>query len=147
MMFNSPFRLFHLLTFCILALFTTATMAEQKEDMGEYVLHYNAFASTFLTPKIAQQYKIMRSRSIGIINLALIKKPDTAVGALVQGTFTNNVQQQQTLSFTQIVEGKSIYYIAQVPFSEGELLTFDITLMPNGAKQPLQFQFSQNFYN
>ena len=121
--------------------------AEQKEDMGKYVLHYNAFASTFLTPKIAEKYHIMRSRSIAVVNLVLIKKPNTPVSAVVQGTWTNDAQQTQSLSFNQITEGKSIYYIAQLPFKEGELLTFKVTLIPNGNAQPLVYQFSQNIYN
>jgi hypothetical protein len=137
---------FLLMTFLSLCL-VLPLQADQKEDLGDYVLHYNVLPSTFLTPKIAEKYQIMRSRSIAVVNLVLIKKPKTPVSAIVQGTLTNDAQQTQTLSFNQITEGKSIYYIAQLPFREGELLTFKVTLIPNGVAQPLVYQFSQNIFN
>ena len=60
---------------------------------------------------------------------------------------TNDIQQNKFLSFQQIVEGQSIYYLAQLQFREGEILTFDVSVYPEGSVKPLQFRFVQNFYN
>jgi len=121
--------------------------AAYKEDFGAYVLHYNAFVSTFLTPKIAKQYKLQRSKNIGVLTLSIIKKPNQTVSSMIQGTVTNNIQQTQLLNFKQIVEGKSVYYLAQLPFSEGEVLTFKISFVPEGSRKELKTQFQQNIFN
>ncbi len=130
--------------------------AEQKKvfdgpDGSEYEVHYIAFTSTFLDPEVAKQYQIVRSKALGVVNISVLKvDPDgkkKAVGAVVQGKMTNDIQQTQFLSFQQIVEGPAIYYLAQLQFREGENLTFDMTVFPEGSVQPLKFRFVQNFYN
>lgn len=120
-------------------------------DGSEYEVHYIAFTSTFLDPEVAKQYEIVRSKALGIVNISVIKKtPDgkrKAVGAVLQTQMTNDIQQNQFLSFKQIVEGEAIYYLAQLQFREGEVLTFDTSVFPEGSMKPLQFRFVQNFYN
>jgi len=130
--------------------------AEQKEifdgpDGSEYEVHYMAFVSTFLEPEIAKQYQLVRSKALGVTNISVIKidKDGTrkAVGAVVETRMNNDIQQQQFLSNKQIIEGSSIYYIAQFQFSESELLTFNITIYGEGSTKPMSIRFSQNFYN
>ena len=138
---------------CCLSSFVNA---EQKKvfdgpDGSEYEVHYIAFTSTFLDAEVAKQYDIVRSRALGIVNISVIKveKDGTrkAVGAVLQTKMTNDIQQNQFLSFQQIVEGPAIYYLAQLQFREGEVLTFDVSVYPEGSVKPLQFRFVQNFYN
>jgi hypothetical protein len=136
--------------------FISTVQAEQKKifdgpDGSEYEVHYIGFTSTFLDPDVAKQYDIVRSRALGVVNISVIKidkdgkrKP---VGAVLQTKMTNDIQQSQFLSFQQIVEGPAIYYLAQLQFREGEILTFDVSVYPQGSVKPLQFRFVQNFYN
>lgn len=130
--------------------------AEQKEvfdgpNGSEYEVHYIGFASTFLSPEVAKQYQLVRSRALGIVNISVIKvDPDgkrEAVGAVVEIRMTNNIQQQQMLTSQQVIEGSAIYYLAQLQYSEGELMIFDVTVYPEGSTKPLVFRFSQHFYN
>jgi hypothetical protein len=130
--------------------------AEQKEvfdgpDGSEYEVHYIGFASTFLDAEIAKQYSLVRSRALGIINISVIKVAADgsrkAVGAVVEIKMKNDLQQAQFLSSQQVVEGKAIYYLAQLQYREGKLLLFDVTIYPEGRIEPMQFRFSQNFYN
>ena len=130
--------------------------AEQKEvfdgpDGSEYEVHYIGFVSTFLDPEIAKQYQLVRSRALGVINISVIKVDSggkrKAVGAVVEIKMTNNLQQPQFLSSQQVVEGSAIYYLSQLQYKEGELLTFDVTIYPEGRTQAMKFRFSQNFYN
>ena len=130
--------------------------AEQKEvfdgpDGSEYEVHYIAFVSTFLSPETAKQYQLIRSKALGMVNVSIIKVDSsgkrTAVGASVETRMSNNIQQQQFLSFQQVVEGSAIYYLSQFQFAESELLTFDLTVYPEGGVKPLSVRFSQNFYN
>ena len=149
-------RYFSFIMLGCLSLFSLSLSAEQKKvfdgpDGSEYEVHYIAFTSTFLEPEIAKQYQLVRSKALGIVNISVLKvaadgsrKP---VGAVVQSKMTNDIQQTQFLSFQQVVEGPAIYYLAQFQFREGENLTFDVSVFPEGTTQPLQFRFVQNFYN
>jgi hypothetical protein len=136
--------------------FISIVQAEQKKvfdgpDGSEYEVHYIGFTSTFLDPDVAKQYDIVRSRALGVVNISVIKVDKDgnrkAVGAVLQTKMTNDIQQNQFLSFQQIVEGPAIYYLAQLQFREGEILTFDVSAYPEGSIKPLQFRFVQNFYN
>ncbi len=136
--------------------FIGSVQAEQKKvfdgpDGSEYEVHYIGFTSTFLDPDVAKQYNIVRSRALGVINISVIKVEKDgsrkAVGAVLQTKMTNDIQQNQFLSFQQVVEGSAIYYLAQLQFREGEILTFDVSVYPEGSVKPLQFRFVQNFYN
>lgn len=148
-------RPFHLIIYLVF-LFAGAVQAEQKivfdgPDGSEFEVHYIAFASTFLQPNIAKLYQLTRSKALGIVNISVIKKESDgskhAVGSVIEGRMSNDIQQQQMLSFQQVVEGQSIYYLAQMQFTEGEILTFDITAFPEGSVQPLRLRFAQSFYN
>ena len=147
----------HFYLFCFLSILAIASAsAGQKKvfdgpDGSEYEVHYIAFTSTFLDEDVAKQYDIVRSRALGIVNISVIKVEEDgsrkAVGAVLQAKMTNDIQQNQFLSFQQIVEGPAIYYLAQLQFREGEVLTFDVSVFPEGSVKPLQFRFVQNFYN
>jgi hypothetical protein len=149
-------RCFSFLLLGCLSLISLTLSAEQKKvfdgpDGSEYEVHYIAFTSTFIDPEIAKQYQLVRSKALGIVNISVLKVEADgsrkAVGAVVQSKMTNDIQQTQFLSFQQVVEGPAIYYLAQLQFREGENLTFDVSVFPEGSTQPLQFRFVQNFYN
>lgn len=146
-----------LLILTVISLHSISAHAEQKKlfdgpDGSEYELHYVAYASTFLSPEVAKEYGIVRSKALGVVNISLLKKAagekfGTPEMALVRGTVTNEIRQQQSLNFKQVVEGKAVYYIAQTQFREGKYLRLDIEVYPAGARDPLIHRFSQAFYN
>lgn len=135
----------------LILLASQGALAEQKESFGDYEIHYSAFASTFLTPEVAQQYDIVRSRAVGVINISVLKKSESGtfepVAAQVEGVMTNDIQQKKHLGFRRIKEGKAIYFISEVQYMEGEVLAFNISATPEGQQQPLKIRFSQTFYN
>ncbi len=139
------------LCFVSLMVASQTARAEQKEDFGDFEIHYSAFVSTFLTPEVAAQYQLKRSKAIGVVNISVLRKNGdslpTAVGSGMEGLLTNDVQQQRPLSFRRITEGKAIYYIAEFQFVQSELLTFNITAYPDGSSAPLKLRFTQHFYN
>lgn len=139
-------------TLCAVLLLTSQSVnAEQKESFGDYEVHYSAFASTFLSPDVAKQYDIVRSRALGIINISVLKKSESGifepVAAHVEGVMTNDIQQKKHLGFRRIKEGKAIYFISEIQYMEGEVLAFNISATPEGQQQPLKLRFSQTFYN
>lgn len=149
----------HAMVFTILIcglFFSLIATAEQKKvfdgpDGSEYEVHYMALTSTFLDPDVAKQYGIVRSRARGLVNISVIRRfPDgttKAVGSVVEGLITNSIRQQIHMGFQQVVEGEAIYYISQLQYREGEVLTFDITAYPEGQVKPLKMRFAQSFYN
>lgn len=136
--------------------FVSSVYAEQKEvfpgpDGSDYEVHYIALASTFLDEDVAKQYQLIRSRSLGLINISVIKvdkdgqrKPVTAS---VQLAMSNEIRQTQFLTIHQVIERPAIYYLAQLQYREGEILTFDATIYPEGGMEPLKLRFTQNFYH
>ncbi|WP_068458556.1 MULTISPECIES: DUF4426 domain-containing protein [unclassified Oleiphilus] len=146
----------HVCLFMLGMLMAADSYAEQKKvfaapDGTEYEVHYIAFNSTFLQPEVARQYDLTRSKALGVVNVSVLKVNENgvreAVGAIVNMNAKNDIQQVQHLSMQQVIEGKAIYYIAQLQYREGEILTFDISVFPQGVSDPFRLRFSHNFYN
>ena len=102
----------------------------ESQTFGEYTVHYIAVNSTFLTPGIAAQYHIVRSKRQAFLNIAVLRNnpggSTTAVTAKLSGGRSNLMQQSSSIPFVEIREGDSIYYIGQFDFSNAELLRFKV---------------------
>lgn len=123
-------------------LFSGIVMAEQKETLGDWDVHYSAFNSTSLSPSIATQYDLTRSASKGVLNIAVLdKKTQKAQTPGVTGQVVNPLGQIQELDFQQVTEGDASYYLAQFEYSNAETLRFTIQV---GEQQ--QFKFNQEFW-
>lgn len=136
----------------LLLLAAGSTAAQEKSvDFGEYQVHYAAFPSTFLPPEVAAENNLNRSRGIGIVNIAIMTTGDNGalktVQGQVEGKVLNDVRQPRFLAFRRIREGESVYFIAEYQYSEGELMTFEITARPSGHDQDLPIRFSQTLFN
>lgn len=148
----TPFRTLSLMLLfgCLPALIPTLASAEQKVDFGDYQVHYNAFASSFLKPDIARQYELQRSRALGVVNISVLHKTPAGmvpVAAQVEGGMLNNVRQRFLLPFHRVTEGKAIYSLAQFQYSDGEMLIFEISVLPEGQQQALPIRFSQQLFS
>ena len=130
---------------CMLFL-TPLVQAEQKKDIGNWEVHYMALTSTFLTPQVALNYDIVRSRYNGLINISVLdKKSKTAQSVVLNGEVKNLLGVVKNLSFQQVTEGESIYYLATLSFSDQELYRFNITINDGTDQQTLKFQ--HKFYS
>jgi len=120
---------------------------EQKRVFGDYEVHYIGLTSTDLSPQVAKQYGIKRSRNMGYLSVSVLKKGRTnAVDAQVSGQMVNLLGQYKTLDFTRIQEGRAIYFISTFKFDEEEIYSFDIDLMAMKPKKELNLKFKQKFY-
>ncbi|MFZ3185922.1 MAG: DUF4426 domain-containing protein [Pseudomonas sp.] len=129
-----------LLAFCL----ALPAMAEQKQSYGALEVHYSAFNSSFLQPEVAAAVGLVRSKSQGVVNVALLEGGKASTGQ-VSGEVKNLLGQISPLSFKQVKEGTAIYYLAQFPFQQQEMLRF--TLNVKGADGvPHSFDFSQEFF-
>ena len=115
--------------------------AEQKQVLGSWDVHYIALNSTFLTPQVAKQYAIVRSKFNGLINISVLDRQDkTAQSAVLTGEAKNLLGVVKKLTFKQVTEGKSIYYLAVLPFSDREQYRISIDINDGLEQKTLKFQ-------
>ena len=142
-----------LIKFCFIACLALAFNAHsaqeqgaQYKELGPWQVHYIAFPSTFIQPQIAKTYGLERSGYKGIVNISILKNDTdkTAQKATLQGTARNLLGNKQTLNFKEVVEGDSVYYLAQVDYTNEEILRFEIEIQQGNQFQTLKFQ--QKFY-
>lgn len=132
------------LTLLLGLLIATTAVAERKQSYGDYDIHYIAFNSGFLQPDVAAAAGLIRSKRMGVVNIAVLKDAEP-VDALVSGTVKNLLGQDQPLSFKRHKEGDATYYLAQFPFDSREVLRFDLNVQPMGG-EPVSLTFNQEFF-
>lgn len=127
-----------------------AAVAEQSVENDTHVIHYNALSASFLSPSVAKQYGITRSKTRGLLNIAVLKKTADSktipVTAKVKARAVNLNSQTKNFAMREINEGEAIYYIGDFPVRNEETLKFIIDVVPdNGFKQTITF--NQKFYS
>ncbi|MEJ2914048.1 DUF4426 domain-containing protein [Pseudoalteromonas sp. C12FD-1] len=142
-----------LIKFCFISFLAFAFNAHsedmqgaQYKELGPWQVHYIAFPSTFIQPQIAKTYGLERSGYKGIVNISVLKNNSdkTAQTVKLSGIAKNLLGNKQTLTFKEVKEGDSIYYLAQVNYTNEEILRFEIEIQQSNQFQKLQFQ--QKFY-
>jgi len=127
-----------------------SVLAENSEDVGDYVIHYNALATDMLPPVIARDYRITRSQNRGMVNITVLKKvlgsPGQPVHARVETYARNLAGQARNISMREIREGNAIYYIGEFGVANEETLNFKVRVRPQGERDFYEVEFSQDFY-
>ena len=124
-----------LLTLCL----ALPAAAERKQSFGEMDVHYIAFNSSFLQPDIAAAVGLVRSKSLGVLNIA-VQYAGKPVSARVQGSVSDLLGKRTHLEFKQVKEDDAVYYLAQYPISTQEILKFSLDVQgPTGPTQQLNF--------
>ncbi|MEZ8186009.1 MULTISPECIES: DUF4426 domain-containing protein [unclassified Shewanella] len=127
---------------------TSTAQAEQKQQVGNFDIHYMALNSTFITPEIAKTYGIERSSYNGLVNITVLNTSQDghpAVPVEISGIANNLLDARITLDFKEIREGNSIYYIAEVPYRDDQEVNFTITIK-YGKQLNTSLKFKQKFY-
>ncbi len=125
--------------------------AQQSQDFGNYVVHYNALTTNFITPEIAKAYAIKRSSSRVLLNITVLKKvmnnPGTPVKAVVSASGTNLTGQRREIAIREIKDTEgAIYYIGEFQVHNLETYKFTVEVQPRGEDEPLTVKFQQQFY-
>ncbi|SEQ92451.1 protein of unknown function [Amphritea atlantica] len=132
------------------ATFSSSASAEQMVSHGDYMIHYNAFNSSFIEPDIASAYGIERSKTKGLLNISVLKKQADGttkpVSAIVSGDVTNLISQRQTLKFMKIEETNALYYIGEYGFTDDQVLRFNLQVQPDPNQPAYTINFEQRFY-
>ena len=117
------------------------SLAEQKQHLGAWDVHYVVVASTFFNEEIAERYDIVRGRDRAIMNVSILGQDQTPVAVTIEGVMINLLGQRQSLAFREIREGDAIYYLAPVKHDDREMLRFEVQFTaPGDVSRLLRFQ-------
>lgn len=127
-----------------------SALAEQSKTFGDFVIHYNAFTTEMLTPAVAKQYGIKRSKNRAMYNITVLKKVMGTTGkpveAKVTGHASNLSRQMKTLNPRKVTEGPAIYYIGDLTVTDKETLKFVFKVTPSGKTTPFDLTFTKQFF-
>ena len=131
--------------------FSGNLLAQQSQDFGNYVVHYNALNTNLIPPQVAQAYGIKRSPNRALLNVTVLKKvmdtPGTPVTASVTGSATNLTGQLRELEIREIRDPEgAVYYVADFPVHNLETYRFEVAVAIEGEEEPLLVRFTQQFY-
>lgn len=138
-----------LITLLATLVISASAIADQSyKALGDNKVYYSAFNSSFIDPKIASEYNIVRGADRGLVNIAVVPNDKEAGGitALIKGTVTNIIQQSQTLDFLEVREGDVVYYLASFKFDHEDSLTFKIDVKADPNKPSETLTFRKTFY-
>lgn len=127
-----------IVTFLIALCLALPAVAERKQSFGDLDVHYSVFNSSFLQPDIAAASGLVRSRTQGVVNVAVLKAGKAST-AQVSGQVKNLLGQSTPLTFRQVSEGGAIYYLAQFPFKSREVLSFTLDVRQGDTPQRITF--------
>lgn len=127
----------------------TAVQAETSQEVGNYLVHYNALSTESLPAKVASAYGIQRSKNRGMLNISVLEKGSgfKGVEAQIKVVATNLTGQLREMELRKIVEQGAVYYISEFSVADQETLDFIInvtTLDNNSANIKLRQQFFAN---
>lgn len=106
---------------CLLLSTPMSGMAENSTRQSGYTVHHNAFPTAILTPDIASNYQIIRSKYRGMLNVSVIKDEEnttgTPVSAQIDARSTNLTGQIRNIPLREIREGRPSITLVNFPSS------------------------------
>lgn len=127
-----------------------AAQAEQAQKFGDVEIHYNALSTNDLTPEVARNYKVTRSKNRGLLTISILKKNNMGASHPVPAEVKVNAitvyNQLVGVDMREIKEGSAIYYLGEYGIVLPGTLKFSISAKPEGAAQPYSFEYQQSFY-
>ena len=134
----------------VMLLASSISWAESFQSFGDYDVHFNAFTTDFLSPQVAQTYKIQRSKNRALLNISILKKvlgtPGESVAGVVRATAKNLSGQLRSLDVRKVTDGPAIYYLSTFAVNNEETLDFEIQVTPQGNDAPYVVKFRQQFF-
>jgi Domain of unknown function (DUF4426) len=120
----------------------------QAQEFGDYIVHYNAIATSQLQAAIAKQYGIERSEHRGLLNIAVENKRDGAarmVNADVRAEVSDLTGHKQPIALRETEENGDVDYLGDFPLSGSGAYIFTVKVTPPGHTQPFVVRFNQDY--
>lgn len=155
MMKNTEYRnmrkLFSLLVVLMSVGFCSNGFAQQSQDFGHFVVHYNTLNTNLIPPQVAKGYGIKRSSNRALLNITVLKKvmdtPGTPVKAEVKASAINLTGQRRDIEIREVADSEgAIYYIGELPVHNMETYNFTVEVDIPGEDEPAVVKFRQQFY-
>jgi len=122
-----------------------------SKDFGDYVLHFNALTTDQLTPAVAKQYGIVRSKNRAMLNVSIIRKEEGTIGESVPGSVSasasNLTGQQKNLKLREVKSSGAVYYIGDVDIANRETLVFNVDATPMNESSRFSVRFTRQFFS
>jgi hypothetical protein len=123
---------------------------ESTKDFGDYVLYFNALNTDQLTPDIAREYGIVRSKSRAMLNVSIHRKladgRTEAVTGAVSASAINLNGQLRTMTLREIREETAVYYVGELAISDGEVLIYTVDATPANEASRFTVRFKKQFF-
>jgi hypothetical protein len=123
---------------------------ESSKDFGEYVVYFNALNTDQLTPDIAREYGIVRSKSRAMLNVSIHRKNGNGSTEAVTGTVTASATnlngQFKSMTLREVREEAAIYYIGELAITDGEVLIYTVNATPAEGQSPFTLRFQKQFF-
>lgn len=134
-----------LLTAClgVSAMAADAIDGNRQKEFGDITVHYNTLTTSFLTPEMAQEAGIVRSKELGMINV-FVNKGVEPIDATVTGTIKDLGGKSEMLTFKKIIQNGSTLHVAQYAVPQQETKIFTINVETGGKAHG--FQFNQELF-
>ena len=120
--------------------------AQQMQRFGDYELHYIVIPTTMLQPEIAARYGIRRGKDRALCNISVIDSDGAGVRADLSGSSQNLLGQRQGLSFSEVIDGEAIYYLATIRHADEEIHRINIDASVVGARASTTLKLQQKLY-
>jgi hypothetical protein len=103
-----------------------------------------------LSPEIAREYGIVRSKSRAMLNVSIHRKRDNgqteAVTGAVSASAINLNGQLETMTLREIREDVAIYYVGELGITDGEVLIYTIDVTPSNEASRFTVRFKKQFF-
>ncbi len=139
------------LVFLTLLVFSSTAIAERMQELGEFVVHYNAVTSDFLKPEVAREFGISRSRTSALLSVSVLRKSSTGVAsesveADIAASAVNLTGQQRDIPLRLVTEQDARYYIGSTRVANQETLNFTLSVTLPGESSARELKFTQKFF-
>ncbi|MHC8440675.1 MAG: DUF4426 domain-containing protein [Candidatus Eutrophobiaceae bacterium] len=124
---------------------------QNSANFDQYTIYVNALTTDQLSPEVASASQITRSRNRVLLNVHVAKAREEdsgmePVAAKVGSIVRNLSNQEKGMNIREIVEDTTIYYVGEVPVSNGETLVFELDIIPEGLSAPYQLSYRRQFF-
>lgn len=125
-------------------------VAEDSTKAGEFTIYHSAFNAESLTPEVAAAFNIQRSKSLGVLNVSVIRERPKAIGtsvkALVDVDLIADKDRRQSLAMHEVESDGSVSYLGEFPIADGQEVAFEIRVRPTGADESTVILMKQEFF-
>lgn len=135
----------------ILTIACGSLAAQQSEDFGRYVVHYNVINSNLIPAQVAQGYGIKRSASRALVNITVMDMSVGEIGEPVSAqitTYTINLSgQRRDVDMREISDPEGgLYYIGELPIHNMESYNFKVNIKLASEPKAFELEFRQQLY-